>query len=303
MPFDGAFRLIDRALGNLSRGQIIAVALLGVAVIGIPDYLIASEISLSLFYLGPVGVAAWYAGGRAGTALALVSTLSVIAGDFGDGDYFTHPLIATWTSFLHLAFMLVTTFLLVRLRGRLEIEAQLARRDPVTGVLNARALREQLQSRLDLAAREGKPITLVYLDLDDFKRINDRHGHGEGDRVLQVLARTLTESIRRTDVVARIGGDEFAVLLGAVDPSTAERVISKLRSAVRSAFDHDRSALTCSMGCVTFRAPFPAVDDAINAADSLMYEVKGRGKNAVSFRVFDGRADKLESNSAAASAP
>jgi diguanylate cyclase (GGDEF)-like protein len=157
--------------------------------------------------------------------------------------------------------------------------------------------------RLNLAAREGNPITLAYFDLDDFKRVNDEAGHGEGDRVLRLVASTITESIRRTDSLARLGGDEFALLISGADRITAEGVISKLRTALHKAFVHERLAVTCSIGCVTFQAPLPSAEDAIRAADSLMYAVKNRGKNAVAFEVFGDQTAKMAPLGAAADAP
>ena len=197
----------------------------------------------------------------------------------------------------------VVAYLLDRLRAHLAIEQRLANSDPLTGVLNARAFMEQLQARLDLAAREGNPITVAYLDLDDFKRVNDRGGHGEGDRVLRLFASTLTQSIRRTDLLARVGGDEFALLISGADRNAVERVVSKLRNALNKAFVHERSAVTCSIGCVTFRAPLPSAEDAIHAADSLMYEVKNASKNAVIFAVFDHQTGKTAQPTAAADVP
>jgi diguanylate cyclase (GGDEF)-like protein len=303
MNLERVLRFIARAIGKLSRGQVFAVALLGVAIVGIPDYLIASEISLSLLYLCPVGIATWYAGGKAGMVIALISTLSVIAGDFGDGDYFRRPGIAVWNAVLHLGFMLVIAFLLDRLRTHLATEQELARSDALTGVLNARAFVEQLQLRLDLAAREGTPITLAYIDLDDFKQVNDRGGHGEGDRVLRLVADTIGESIRSTDSLARLGGDEFGLLIGGADRAAAEVVISNLRNALRKVFAHERSPVTCSIGCATFVAPLPGADDAIRAADDLMYEVKNRGKNAVAFWVLGDQTGGIAQSRTATDAP
>ena len=303
VSFEYVFRLVDRAMGNLSRGQVLATALVGVGVVAVPAYLLGSEISLSLLYLCPVGIATWYAGSKSGTVVAVISTLSVVAGEFGDGDLLNRPWIAAWNAVLHLGFMLVVAYLLDRLRVHFAIEQRLANSDPLTGVLNARAFTEQLQARLDLAAREENPITVAYLDLDDFKRVNDRGGHVEGDRVLRLVASTLTQAIRRTDLLARVGGDEFALLISGADSNAVEQVISKLRNALNKAFVHERLAITCSIGCVTFQAPLPSAEDAIHAADSLMYEVKNDSKNAVAFEVFDYQTGKAAKLAAAADAP
>lgn len=287
MSIEGTIGAVNRVVNECSRAQILGVTLLGVIVVGIPDYLIGFEISLSIFYLGPVGIAAWYAGRRFGVLIALISTLTALAADFSAGHHIIRLGIVLWTGFLHLGFMLVVTVLLDRLHRHIENEKKLARLDPVTGIFNRRAFMEHLQYCLQIEAREGKPITLAYIDLDDFKRINDQYGHDKGDRVLCILASTLTGAVRRADVVARLGGDEFAVLLAGANRTNAERLITKMRHALQQAFEREQLAATCSIGCVTFQQPPRSADDAIKAADTLMYKVKNRSKNAVAFEDFD----------------
>jgi diguanylate cyclase (GGDEF)-like protein len=192
-----------------------------------------------------------------------------------------------WNGLLHFGFLLVIAYLLDRLRAHIEVEQELARSDHLTGIFNRRAFLEQLQFRCDLAAREGKPITLAYIDLDDFKRINDSSGHDEGDRILRLVASTVANSVRRTDVVARLGGDEFALLIAGADRTGAEGVIAKVMDSLRETLDCEKSVVTCSIGCVTYLSPPIDAATAIGAADALMYEVKNQGKNAVAFEVID----------------
>ena len=281
------FGQISRAMSKLSRAGIFWIAFLGVGVIGVLDYLAGSEISLSVFYLCPVGVASWYGGRRSGIWIALISTLAAFAEHFMEGQFLAHPWIMIWNGFLHLGFMLVVAYLIDRLRFHIESEQALARSDSLTGLFNRRAFLENLRYRLELAAREGKPISLAYLDLDDFKRINDEGGHHEGDRVLRLVASTLMASVRRTDLVGRLGGDEFALLITDADRAAAESLIAKVKHSLQQAFDRERPAVNCSIGCVTFQKPLPGVEDAIRSADLLMYKVKRQGKNAVAFEVFD----------------
>jgi len=287
-------------MSKLSRAGVVWLAVLGIGVIGVLDYLAGSEISLSIFYLCPVGIASWYGGRRSGILIALISTLAAFAGHFIDGQFFARPGIMIWNGFLHLGFMLVVAYLLNALRVRIESEQELARADSLTGIFNRRAFLEHLEDRLELAARERKPISLAYLDLDDFKRINDDGGHDEGDRVLRFVANTLTASVRRTDVVGRLGGDEFALLITDADRTVAESLVVKVRHLLQQAFDRERLMVTCSIGCVTFQGPLPSVDDAVRSADLLMYRVKSQGKNAVAFEVFDYQADSAAQPSAAA---
>ena len=278
-----ALARIDPALSAYAQPAIAAIALLGIVAVGVPDYLVGTEISLSVFYLCPVGIATWYAGRSVGAAIAVISIIPAIAADVAANHLLIRPGIVAWSVFLHLAFMLTVSQLLDSLRGHIESERALARSDPVTGILNRRAFVEQLQERLNLSARERQPLSLAFVDLDDFKRINDRGGHAEGDRVLRLVAGTLAASVRRTDVAARLGGDEFALLLTGADREGAERTIEKLRASLRAAFHGDSSPVTCSIGCVTFQGTLPTADAAIGAADVLMYTVKKNGKNAVAF--------------------
>ncbi len=286
MEIERVFGQINRVMGKLSVAWIYAVSLLGVGVIAALDYAVGNEISLSVFYLCPVGIACWYAGRRSGALMAVISTFSSLAGDFSEVHLFVRPGVMLWNGFLHLGFMLVVVYLLGRLRVNIENERELARSDPITGLFNTRAFLEQLTHHLALAGRENEPVSLAYLDLDDFKRINDDGGHAEGDRVLRLVGRTLMTSVRRTDLVARLGGDEFALLLTGADRNAAEKLITKIRLLLHKAFDNEKVLITCSIGCITFKEQLPSAADALKMADLLMYSVKSQGKNAVAFDVF-----------------
>jgi diguanylate cyclase (GGDEF)-like protein len=174
--------------------------------------------------------------------------------------------------------------LLDMLRERLHLEQQLARTDALTGILNSRAFLEHMGYIIALAQRDGTPLTLAYIDLDDFKRINDTRGHSEGDRVLQIVGTTLRESIRRTDAVARLGGDEFALLLPVTDEEAARTLIGKLKLRLIEALARRPVPVACSIGAVTFRQPPASPDDAIRMADIIMYKAKAQGKNAIVFQ-------------------
>jgi diguanylate cyclase (GGDEF)-like protein len=178
--------------------------------------------------------------------------------------------------------------LLTVLRDRLADEQQRARRDPLTGVLNLRAFQERIDYSLALSARDGQPLTLAYVDLDDFKRINDVHGHTGGDLVLATIGGVLAEAVRNTDTVARVGGDEFALLFPGTGSAGAADVISKLRQRLAERLTAAGLQATCSIGAVTYLHPPQGAAQALAAADRLMYQVKRSGKNAIAFGVFDG---------------
>lgn len=278
---------LNRTLAGFPRAGILGLALVGVALIGLLDHLTGLEVSLSVFHLAPVSLAAWYGGKREGLAVGLVASLVWSGVDLVAGYAHGHPWILIWDTLMHFVFLSFSATLLAALRRRLADEERLARRDPLTGVLNLRAFQERLEYSLALSARDGQPLTLAYVDLDDFKRVNDAYGHTRGDMVLAAVGQVLTEAIRNTDTAARVGGDEFALLFPGTGVAGAADVLSKLTQRLAERLDAIGLPATCSVGAVIFpRAPDRA-DDAIGAADRLMYQVKRRGKNAIAFGVFD----------------
>lgn len=285
----------DRAMSGWSRAQVVAGALLGVGIIGTLDFFTSYELTLSIFYLGPIALAAWYGGREAGFAIALISGVTWTVVDLSTGHIYSNQSLLVWNALVRLAFLVIISGLLAALRVHLEAERRLARMDILTGVLNRHAFTEQLDYTIAMAARERKPMAVAYIDIDDFKRVNDTQGHAGGDRILQLIARVLRESIRRTDLVARLGGDEFALVLPNTDLAGAEQLIAKTTQMLRDALRSEPLAVTCSVGVVAFQSPPQTAEEAITAADSLMYKVKHEGKNAVAWQLFEpGSKDRRE---------
>ena len=158
-----------------------------------------------------------------------------------------------------------------------------ARTDPLTGLLNRRAFREEVLRHTDRADREGVPSTLMFVDLDHFKTVNDRLGHEAGDQVLVRTATVLRDIVRPADLVARLGGDEFALWLGGADHMTAAERAEALRTAVPKALDELTGGaaprITLSIGIATrsVRAD-EDIDGLIRRADEAMYEAKRNGR-------------------------
>ena len=285
---------INTVLTSWSRAHVFALALGGVLLLGLIDYLTGYELAVSLLYLGPVDVAAWYVGRRAGLGLAFLSSIVWLTADLGAGHSYSHMAIPIWNTLIRFGFFLSNVFLLAELREYLTGAQRLARTDALTGVFNSRAFMEQLHYNLGLARRNGNPLTLAYIDLDDFKRINDMQGHGEGDRLLRLVGQTLMRGTRHTDRVARLGGDEFALLLPDTDAGGAREGIEKVRQLLRESLDFAGFPVTCSVGAVTFSSPPSSTDEAVRAADHLMYQVKSQGKNAAAFGVVGPEGEAVQ---------
>lgn len=127
--------------------------------------------------------------------------------------------------------------------------------------------------------RSGHPLTVAYIDVDDFKSINDAHGHRAGDDFLVRAAAAMTDDLRATDLVARLGGDEFAILLPETDVDEALSLLSRLHATLQATTAQWTSGF--SIGAVTFAVPPRSADEAISAADHVMYDVKRDGKCSV----------------------
>jgi diguanylate cyclase (GGDEF)-like protein len=157
-----------------------------------------------------------------------------------------------------------------------------ALRDGLTGAFNKRYLMDRLATELAFAERHRTPLSLIMLDVDHFKRINDAFGHPAGDEVLSALSRVVHETIRREDVFARYGGEEFAVLCRSVDVNNACVLAERLRERIAAMvveFDGQRIPVTVSLGVagVTSGGPSALIADA----DDALYEAKQRGRNRV----------------------
>lgn len=279
---------VDEALSNMARPWLVALILVAIVALGAMDYLTGYKLSFAIFYLIPIALATWYVDKGGGLAAAFLSVfISTASGLINAGNDPEIDTIVLWNGLTPMALFVVIVTLLDKLHARLQLEQRLARTDHLTGCLNAHAFLPLLQYHFDLARRDQQPMTLAYIDLDDFKMVNDRHGHGEGDRTLKIFARIWLESCRRTDLMARLGGDEFCILFPNTDQHGAASIINKARRALAAACQLEHTAITCSIGAMTFPTVLPDSKEAIQAADMLMYQVKKQGKNSTIFAIFD----------------
>ncbi|KAF0166100.1 MAG: diguanylate cyclase [Rhodocyclaceae bacterium] len=186
------------------------------------------------------------------------------------------------------AFLLVAK-LVSDLRASKVLESELAREDRLTGLLNSRAFHEQTPHVLALCQRDASPIVMAYIDLDDFKLVNDTQGHRRGDAVLQIAAHTMQSVLRTSDLLSRLGGDEFAVLLPNTSVGAATETFERLRRAIEDGMRTAGCKVTASIGAVACSHAPTDVDELIDAADRVMYGVKRSGKNRVHVARFESQ--------------
>ena len=155
--------------------------------------------------------------------------------------------------------------------------------DSLTGLFNTRFFLRNLEIEMARTKRTGNSCSLMIIDLDNFKQLNDTFGHIEGDKFLRKVAKVLQRDVRATDMVCRYGGDEFAVIMPATELYTAVRIANRLHRAISKIRTPDRLIISSSIGIAEYRAASSyKIEEFINATDSAMYQAKRSGKNKVS---------------------
>lgn len=172
------------------------------------------------------------------------------------------------------------------LRASYHMSMELAVTDSLTGLYNRRYLQTHLDNMITRAQREGKPISVMMMDIDHFKSVNDTHGHSSGDVVLREFAARVQRCIRGMDLAARFGGEEFVVVMPDTDMELAAGVAERLRDMVSESAMHDPEAgidipVTVSIGVAGITGPHGGSDDLLRSADEALYEAKHKGRDRV----------------------
>jgi diguanylate cyclase (GGDEF)-like protein len=276
---------IPEAFEQRGKGFWTVLGLGLVVLLGMIDLYTGPELAFALFYLIPVSLVAWFSGRGLGGFVSLVSAGVWLLVDLLTREPYSHSLIPYWNAATRVGFFVIVAWLLSALKTSLAREKTMARTDYVTGATNARFFSELAQMEIDRSKRYGHPFTFAYLDLDQFKAVNDRYGHATGDRVLGTVTRTIVENLRKTDFVARLGGDEFALLLPETGAEAGRFAVSKIRDALLGGMKKNQWPVSFSIGVMTYIVPPPSVDAMIKEGDDLMYSVKRSGKNGIAFSV------------------
>jgi diguanylate cyclase (GGDEF)-like protein len=275
---------LNTALRRAPRWQVAAGSLVVMAAVAWVDFRSGPFVELSIFYLPPIAAMAWYVGRREGLLTAALATaLWGLAGPALRGDDLRPGLLA-WNAAAQLLFFASAAAVVSLVSNQAVRLRVLAREDALTGISNRRAFFGALDRIVEWGRRQGSPWVLAYLDVDDFKKINDGLGHGTGDIVLKTVARTLREATRRVDVVARLGGDEFVLLLPQTSAEQGELVVEKIMTLLEDAMARGGWPVSFSIGVITFTAAPESADAAVAVADACMYRVKASGKAGAAYR-------------------
>jgi diguanylate cyclase (GGDEF)-like protein len=283
-------RLLVRSheiLLKLHRGTLLAGVLLLIALFGYLDYLTGFEITFSFFYLIPIAIAVWYIDGQVGLGVIILSLAIWLVSNWLAGETYTYEIIRYLNVLTRLLFFMLGGLLLSELKQALSQERSLSRTDYLTGICNSREFYTRANLEIERARRYKYPFSLAYIDLDDFKQINDNLGHSEGDRLLRLFAQTTSDIIRKTDMFARLGGDEFAILFPNTDQEGARCAVEKLEETIDARMKHLPRPVTMSIGVITFKNAPGSVDGMLQKADDMLYKAKRAGKSRSLFTQLD----------------
>ncbi|MCI5208373.1 MAG: diguanylate cyclase [Candidatus Electrothrix sp. ATG2] len=254
------------------------------------NILLDGYIDLAPLLITPVLLASWYGSSKAGVSIALFSSLSLfitrrsIVSSTFEGTSSTCDALVVLFVYLFIA-IIVTNFRKVH-----GVEVVAADTDNLTGVHSVRSFYAGLANEILRSSRYGHIFSLAYIDIDNFKSINDAFGHSTGDKLLVEISGCLASSFRTTDTIARIGGDEFICLLPETEQSEAKNAILKAKSFIAKTMCNNKWEVSLSVGVVTFETLPVDVHEAVKIADKLMYTVKNNKKNAIAYKVWHGVA-------------
>ena len=244
-----------------------------------------AEFAFASLALVPVLFTAWISGKWGGLLTAALAAGMWAVGDIASERQFE----ALWIPWANAITRMVTyslvALLAAQVRFHFEQEHEHATRDALTGLINRRAFLEAGLSEVERSERYSHSLAVIFLDLDNFKQLNDTRGHEAGDAALQATAQALVRALRISDRVARLGGDEFAVLLPEIAYDEAVEAGSKLNLVVNGAL-RNFPPVTGSIGVAWFGKVDRAFPEMLRAADELMYEVKEQGKANMRSRRF-----------------
>jgi diguanylate cyclase (GGDEF)-like protein len=260
---------------------VIFISLMLLAMLGWIDYL-TGDYSMIVFYLIPVSLVAWFVTWHSGLFFCLLALMTrFIADEVSSSFSLNNAKLHYWNLFIEFVFLLIMSLLFSALRKNLDSEKTRASTDSLTGALNRRAFFDIAEYELNRSQRYKHATTIAYIDLDNFKGINDRLGHTIGDNLLVTVTKTITSNIRSSDILSRFGGDEFVILLPETKTEAAAAFLGKIQNQLNQAMAAKNWPVSFSIGAITYLNAPPGVEEVIKKADMLMYEVKRSGKNGL----------------------
>ena len=266
------------------------LSILTIFVICLAIILFKNIIDLKPLLVIPVLLASWYGGRKTGASIAALTALSLLLTNYNYSSEHFYISSSPYDSIVVLIAYLFISTIVTNFRKVHGIEIIAADTDALTGLSSSRKFYTELENELNRSKRYGHMLSLAYIDVDNFKNINDALGHPVGDELLIQLSRTLQISLRTTDTIARIGGDEFVCLMPETEQIAAKSAIVNTEKKMNESMKKHNWDVSFSIGVVTFEKLPEDVTQAVKLADDLMYQVKRGKKNDIAYKKWHGVA-------------
>lgn len=265
----------------------------GILIVGFLDYVTGIEIRIFPLYFFPLVLAAHRFGKWGALAASISATTVWFLSNYLGGHVFSRWYVWPLNVLTQGMSFLVVSLLVSSLHSAIIREKEVSQTDSLTGLLNSRAFHAQTETSLSLCHRNRRPVTVAFMDLDNFKNVNDIAGHQQGDELLREVAISISNSLRASDIVARIGGDEFAIFLPELDASNAKIVLNKIKDELNRNAMLIKFSVSASIGAAVYEEAPARRDEMLQHADALMYSVKSSGKNGINIKIITSEKGKI----------
>jgi diguanylate cyclase (GGDEF)-like protein len=272
---------------KLPKPSLTLFGLLLVLAIGGLDTITSYDISVTILYLFPIVLIAWYEGGVSATLVSIFSAITWATSDLVSGHIYSHIIVRIWNAFMVLGMFLFVSYSIATVKKLFIKEHEHADTDNLTGVANIRFFYEQARIEISRSASYKQPLTLAYIDIDGLRYVNDTLGHIAGDYLLHEVARIMRTILRPADIISRLEGAKFAVLMPETKNENATAIIHKVQEHLMDAVKKNGWPATFSTGVVTSVGSTYTLDELIAKAEDLMNAAKVTSKNMVKSKILD----------------
>jgi len=275
-------------INSYSTFVVIIACYLLILLITIVGYHYSSTAILEPIYLLPLVVLSWYAKriSVVVVAICIIALALLIQSLIVEGAALSLTIIFYIS--VRLIIYILISILIMNFKSAHKQESIFANTDSLTNLLNSRSFHIDLANEILRSVRYQHVFSLAYIDIDNFKRINDSIGHSKGDELLFSVAKCLVLNLRKTDIIARLGGDEFAVIFPETGQEEVKNAFAKASKNLKKQMLNKGWNVSFSVGIVTFETLPTDIKEAVNIADKLMYTVKNNKKDDVAFQLWQG---------------
>jgi diguanylate cyclase (GGDEF)-like protein len=281
--------MIERVLNFFDRRTKRTMALIAIAItvlLGILDFVTGTELHFLVFYLLPIALASWYVNRSSGIYLAIICSLAWLLAESLGGRSYSSLWVSGWNFIMRTGAFVAFSLSQSHLRAKFDALSELAKKDFLTGLPNGRAFYELTARELERALGL-EPLTLAFIDLAGFKWINHRLGYATGDQMICTIANAIRQHVPRPDLVGRIGGTSFAILLPRTASEEANCILEQVHSALKNERRKYAQPITFFISAVACTKTPHSIAELMHQAESQMTRMKGGTKDLLQIATIE----------------